>query len=82
MPSSWDAAITSISAGFGKNEMKLSEVMEMIMTKEIRRLKDGASSLGSTLNMESRVVDPTPRIGDRSSRYPTTICRIKEVRKI
>ena len=54
MPSSWDATITSISASFGKNEMNLSEFVEMIMTKEIKRIKDGASSLGSTLNMKSK----------------------------
>ena len=92
MSNSWDAAITSISAAFGKNEMKLSEVGEMIVTKEIRRLKDGASSSGLALNMESkdknksrgimRVVDPTLRIGDQSPGHPTIIHRIRKVRKI
>ena len=53
MPSSWDATITSISASFGKNEMNLSEFVEMIMTKEIKRIKDGASSSRSTLNVKS-----------------------------
>ena len=54
MPNSWDAVITSISATFEKNEMKLSKVMEMIMTEEIKRLKNGVFSSGLALNMESR----------------------------
>ena len=92
MPSSLDATVTSISAAFGKNEMKLSEVVEIIMTEKIMRLKDEASSLGSTLNMESRCINKSKgnNQGGRSnsknwrskSKHLTTIRKIKEVRKI
>lgn len=54
LPDSWDNIVTSISASYSKNLMKLVEVCEMIMTEEIRRMNLGASSLGLALNMNSK----------------------------
>lgn len=54
LPDSWNNAVTSISASYYKNSMKFAKIYEMIMTKEIRRMKLGDSNSGSTLNMDSR----------------------------
>lgn len=45
----------SISASHGKNPMKFGEVYEMIMIKEIKRIKDGGtSSSGSELSVDRK----------------------------
>ena len=54
MPESWQSTVQSISASFGKNKMVFSEVVDMIMTEEIRRKEEGPPTPATTLNMENR----------------------------
>ena len=54
LPESWKGTVQSISGAFGKEKLKFSEVVDMIMTEEIRRREDGFFNSNSTLNMESR----------------------------
>ncbi|ONK72654.1 uncharacterized protein A4U43_C04F21640 [Asparagus officinalis] len=54
LPESWKGIIISIIRSGGKAKLKFSEVVDMIMTGEIRRQEEGISSSGSALNFESR----------------------------
>ena len=56
LPKSWQGSVTAVSNSIGKEKLKLSEVMSLVLTKEIRRksIKSGSFSLGSALNVEQR----------------------------
>lgn len=46
--------MTFISEFYRKSLMKLTKICEMIISKEIRRIKSDSSILGLALNMDSR----------------------------
>lgn len=54
MLESWKGIATSISASPSKSKLMFLEVVDIIITKEIRKNEEGFSNLGSTSNMESR----------------------------
>ena len=54
MLESWKDIVTSISSSSEKSKLVFSEVMDMIMTKEIRKYEESFSNSRSTLNMKSK----------------------------
>ncbi|KAL5840609.1 hypothetical protein ACOSQ4_013217 [Xanthoceras sorbifolium] len=54
MLESWKCIVQLISGSFRKVKLKFQEVVDMIMTEEIRRHEDGFGSESSALDMESK----------------------------
>lgn len=54
LPESWNGTVTAISSSTGKKKLKFDNVVNLIMTEEIRRQADGGSTSGSALNVDSR----------------------------
>lgn len=58
LPESWNGTVTAISSSAGKSKLKFDDVVSMILTEEIRRQSNGASTSGAALNMNSRGRNP------------------------
>ena len=55
LPKSWQGTVTAVSNSAGKEKLKLSEVVSLILTEEVRRGSiDGSGSSGSALSVEQR----------------------------
>ena len=59
MTESWQGIVTTISNSVGKEKLKLSEVVSLILTEEVRigSIEDsssGSGPAGSALNVEQR----------------------------
>ena len=54
LPKSWDGTVTSISSSFGKSKMRFQDVINLIMTEEIRKREGPTSSSGAALQLEGR----------------------------
>lgn len=48
LPESWQGTITAVSNSAGKEKLKLSEVVGLILTKEVRRNSIGSSGFGTS----------------------------------
>jgi acyl-activating enzyme 14 len=54
MPESWSTTCQSIANSFGKEKLAFQQVVDMIMTQEIRMREEGLGASSSALNMEGR----------------------------
>jgi hypothetical protein len=54
MLESWSTTCQSIANSFGKEKLAFQQVVDMIMTQEIRMREEGSGASSSALNMESR----------------------------
>ncbi|XP_020262775.1 uncharacterized protein LOC109838767 [Asparagus officinalis] len=54
LPDSWACCVMVISNSTGKEKLKLSEVVSMILSKEVRKKSSESEDSGSTLNFEQR----------------------------
>ncbi len=54
MPESWSTTCQSIANSFGKEKLAFQQVVDMIMTHEIRMREEGSGASSLALNMEGR----------------------------
>jgi len=54
MPENWSTTCQSIANSFGKEKLAFQQVVDMIMTQEIKMREEGSGASSSALNMEGR----------------------------
>ncbi len=54
MPESWSTTCQSIANSFGKEKLAFQQVVNMIMTQEIRMREEGSGASSSALNVEGK----------------------------